>query len=165
MAVTQIKAANLTVEGIGYLGRVDEVTLPVLEMNVGEHRGIGMDAPMPIDLGMNMLTLGFTTSGPDFGLTKLFGKHIQARIEAVLEGASTGVPAFVQVIAGGRMTMADMQAWAFSGELSPSAYTMSLDYYSLIDNGIKIVEIDVPGGIRFLDGFDALAEARALLGI
>jgi len=165
MSVTVIKGANLTVEGIGYMGDINEITLPPLAMNVAEHRAMGMDAPMPVDLGMEMLQLTFMTSGPDFGLHRLFGKRIQARISAVLEGTLTAVKSVVQIVAGGRLTSADLQTWNMAGELSPMSCQMSLDYYLVTVNGIKNVEIDVPGGIRFVDGFDALAEVRSLLGV
>ena len=163
--VTQIKGALLTVEGIGYLGTIDEVTLPALSMNVGEHRAMGYDAPVPIDLGMEMLTAQFTVSGPDFGLTKLFGKQVTSRLSAVLEGSRSGIKSIVQATMGGKMTMADMQTWSFQGELSPMQVTVGLDYYMLTVDNLKICEIDVAGGIRFFDGFDALSEVRSLLGI
>jgi hypothetical protein len=163
--VTQIKGAILTVEGRGFMGMVDEVTLPSLAMNVGEHRAMGYDAPVPIDLGMEMLSAQFTMSGPDFGLAKLFGKNVTARMETVLEGSRSGVRSLVSITMGGKMTMVDMQSWSFQGELSPMQVTMGLDYYMLSVDGLKITEIDVPGGVRFFDGFDALAEVRGLLGV
>lgn len=164
-ALNTIRGAELSIEGRGYMGTVDEVTLPALNMQVGEHRAMGYDAPMPVDQGMEMLTSQFTISGPDLALVRLFGKDITARLSVVLEGQQTALKALVVAVMGGKMTSTDFQAWTFAGELSPMVATMTLNYYQLSIDGVVVCEIDVPGGVRAIDGFDALSEVRGLLGV
>ena len=52
-----LKNFNLFVDGRGYAGRVDEITLPKLTIKTEEFQGAGMSAPVEIDLGMEKLEM------------------------------------------------------------------------------------------------------------
>ena len=68
-----LKNFNLFVDGRGYAGRVDEITLPKLTIKTKEFQGAGMSAPVEIDLGMEKLEMDMTFSEYDPELFKLFG--------------------------------------------------------------------------------------------
>ena len=55
-----LKNFNLNVQGQGFAGLCDAVRLPDLRIKIDEHRAGGMDAPIPIDLGMEKIEIGFT---------------------------------------------------------------------------------------------------------
>ena len=59
-----LKNFNAFVDGRGYAGRIDEISLPKLSIKTEEHRAGGMDIPVAIDMGMEKLEaeLTFSTS-------------------------------------------------------------------------------------------------------
>ncbi|BGI52444.1 MAG: hypothetical protein HamCj_07970 [Candidatus Hamiltonella defensa (Ceratovacuna japonica)] len=60
MFSTTLKNMNLYIDGKGYAGVIEEITLPKLTLKSEEFRGGGMDAPIKIDMGMEHLETGFT---------------------------------------------------------------------------------------------------------
>ncbi|GHT98386.1 hypothetical protein FACS1894126_3800 [Alphaproteobacteria bacterium] len=55
-----LKNFNVFVDGRGYAGRVEEVSLPKLSLKTDEFLAGGMDAPIEIDLGMEKLEADLT---------------------------------------------------------------------------------------------------------
>jgi Phage tail tube protein FII len=53
---------NVFVDGRGYAGKIDEITLPKLTIKTDEYRAGGMDIPINIDMGMEKLEADFTFS-------------------------------------------------------------------------------------------------------
>ncbi len=47
-----LKNFNVTVDGCGYAGRINKIILPTLTIQTEEHRAVGMDTPIDIDLDM-----------------------------------------------------------------------------------------------------------------
>lgn len=68
-----LKNFNVFVDGRGYAGKIDEVTLPKLTIKTEEYRAGGMDIPINIDMGMEKLEAEFTFSEYDSELFRLFG--------------------------------------------------------------------------------------------
>ena len=60
MIPRKLKHFNLFVDGRGYAGKIEELTLPKVTIKAEEFRAGGMDAPMEIDLGMEKLEAEFT---------------------------------------------------------------------------------------------------------
>ena len=50
-----LKNFNLFIDGRGYAGKCDEVNPPKLNIKSEEYRAGGLDAPIPIDMGMEKL--------------------------------------------------------------------------------------------------------------
>ncbi len=68
-----LKNFNLFVDGRGYAGRVQEVTLPKLALKTEEFQMGGLDTPVQIDVGMEKLESEFTLSEYDPFVIKMFG--------------------------------------------------------------------------------------------
>ncbi|GFR20643.1 phage tail tube protein FII [Trichonephila clavata] len=68
-----LKNFNVFVDGRGYAGKIDEVTLPKLTIKTEEYRAGGMDIPINIDMGMEKLEAEFTFAEYDSELFRLFG--------------------------------------------------------------------------------------------
>lgn len=68
-----LKNFNAFVDGRGYAGRIDEISLPKLSIKTEEHRAGGMDIPVAIDMGMEKLEAELTFSEYDPELFRLFG--------------------------------------------------------------------------------------------
>ena len=85
-----LKNFNLFVDGRGYAGRVDEITLPKLTIKTEEFQGAGMSAPVEIDLGMEKLEMDMTFSEYDPELFKLFGLTNGSEVAFTIRGALEG---------------------------------------------------------------------------
>ena len=80
---------QLSVDGVGYAGRVTELTLPTLTIATEEYRAGGLDAPVEIDMGMEALTASFTLAEYDLDVLKRFGLYNQNDVEVTARGAGT----------------------------------------------------------------------------
>lgn len=68
-----LKNFTAFVDGRGYAGRIDEISLPKLAIKTEEYRGGGMDIPVSIDIGMEKLEAELTFAEYDSELFRLFG--------------------------------------------------------------------------------------------
>lgn len=164
-----IKNMNLFVDGVGYLGEIDEVTLPTLARKMDEHRGGGMDAPIDIDMGQEKLEAEFKAKGQIFELLDHYGicdpSGLRLRFTGAVENDSSacGVDT-MEVIMLGRYNELSTDT-VKPGEPSPSNYKLSLGYYKLTVNDQDKIEIDPANFIFKVNGVDRLAEQRKALGI
>jgi len=168
MALTAIlKNFNLFVDGRGYAGNCEEVTLPKLTIKTDEFRGGGMDAPLKIELGMEALECSFSLTSYDANIPKLVGlapgnsKPLTFRGSVVSEDG-TEVPVIINVT--GNITELDYGSWK-PGDKATIKGTVALSYYKHTINGEVIHEIDVPNMIRTVNGTDQLKQTRANLGM
>lgn len=160
------KNMNLFVDGKGYAGKIEEVTLPKLTIKTDEYRGGGMDAPIEIDLGMEKLEASFTVNEYDptifmaFGL--LPGNLVNITARGALDQGGEIVPVVANMVGGWKEL--DMGSWKV-GEKASSKVSISCRYYKLIVNNIPTVEIDIPNMVRSIGGTDQLAETRAAIAL
>jgi len=169
MAIASVlKDCNLFVVGKGYAGKVDEINLPKLTIKMDEYRAGGMDAPTEIDMGMEKLESDFTLGEFDADVLKLFGVQIGSaqsfRAMGSITNPSDGTASPVVVLLRGRVKESDMGTWK-PGEAAKHKVTLSVNYYKYTQGGIDLVEIDVEGMKRIINGVDQLAQTRVNLGI
>ena len=81
---------NVFVDGRGYAGKIDEVTLPKLTIKTDEYRAGGMDIPVNIDMGMEKLEADFTFAEYDSELFRLFGLINGNSVALTLRGGMQG---------------------------------------------------------------------------
>ena len=153
------------VDGRGYLGQVMEVVPPTLTVSTEEHRGAGMDAPVEIDMGMEVLTAELTFSEYAPEVLQLWGIS-QSQIPLTLRGAVQADGA-VQALAlrlRGYFKGLDPGTWK-PGESTECKLTATLRYYALEIDGRTQIEIDVDNLVRRIGGVDQLAAQRRALGL
>lgn len=159
-----LKDFNLFIDGEGYIGRAEEVTLPVLEMNTDEYRGAGMDAPIDIDVGLNKLRVSLSLKDFDDRVHRVFAKPelpITVRGEIQAQGEpSRAVLAQMR----GMFTKVDPGTWQ-TGSPGKLAGEGTLTFYKLTINGREAAYIDIMNTVRRIDGVDHLADRRAILGL
>jgi uncharacterized protein len=157
---------NIMIDGRGYAGRADEVTLPTLALTTESHRAGGMDAPLDIDMGMEAMELSVTLSDYDEAVISGFGL-LGASIPLVVRGAiqrqgEAAQPVVIKCTAG----LKSRNVGSFGpGTKQATTLTYSLRKYSEAINGVEYVKIDVENMIRVINGVDQLASQRAALGI
>jgi P2 family phage contractile tail tube protein len=159
----------LFVDGDRYVGKIDELKLPQLEIVEEDFRAGGMDAPMPLDMGMNALKAEFTVSGVDRGVLSRFGLELGLRSVVTARGAlqdpATGLVKPVVATMGGNVRKIDPGSWK-AGERATIVVGMSLLHYKLTHTipGLPLIEIDVINGARIINGVDQLIGIRAAIG-
>ena len=161
-----LKAMNLYVDGKGYAGRVEEVTLPKLTLKTEEYRAGGMDAPIEIDLGMEKLECEFTLNEYDplimvaWGLVP--GNMVSITLRGGFEQDGKTSAIWVQLI--GSWKELDMGTWK-PGEKAALKTQVSARYYGLLIDKLPVVLIDIPNMKRVISGIDKLAELRTAIGL
>lgn len=167
-AASQIlKNFNLFVDGRGYAGNVDEATLPNLAILVEDYRAGGMDAPVPIDMGMEALEASFRLSKFDRDVLALFGVSTGANVPFVLRGALESLDGSVQaVVVTMRGTIKAIETDALSpGTKAGQLFTLGLTAYRYEQDGVVVHDIDILNMTRVINGVDRLAAIRGAIGL
>ena len=163
-----LKNFNVTVDGRGYAGRVDECLLPKLTIQTEEHRAGGMDAPIEIDMGMEKLEAELTFAEYDHELFRLFGLVNGAAVKITLRGAiqadGRGETEAVVVNLRGAFKELDAGTWQ-AGDKATLKCMIAARYYKLTINDDKLIEIDTVNMKRIINGTDQLETIRKAIGI
>lgn len=161
-----LKNFSVYVDGRGYAGRVDEITLPKLTIKTEEFQGAGMSAPVEIDMGMEKLEMDLTFSEYDPEIFKLFGltngKEIAFTIRGALQGTEDTSPVVINV--RGYFKDMDFDSWK-PAEKASLKCSVACNYYKLTINGVVLIEVDPVNMIRNVNGIDQFSEIRQALQI
>lgn len=161
-----LKNFNLFVDGNGFAGLVEEVTLPKLNLKMTDLYNGGMDAPIDLEMGMEKLECSFTLSEYNPDVIKQFGLRDGAQVSLSMRGGlddESGVKPVVVNLTGAWKEL-DMGGWK-AGEKAPLNANVTLRYYKLAIDSQDLIEVDVTNMVRIIDGTDQLAEMRAAIGL
>lgn len=162
-----LKNMALYVDGRGYAGNVETLTLPKLTMKTEEFRNGGMDAPIEVELGMEKLEAEFTLTRFDRETLTLFGLAQGQNIPLTVRGAiesDDGALLSVIVNLQGFVREVDFGSWQ-PGEKATLKLMVALRYYKLTHGPNVVHEIDIPNMVRKINGVDQLALTRTALGL
>jgi P2 family phage contractile tail tube protein len=162
-----LKNMALFVDGRGFAGNVEELTLPKLTLKTEEFRNGGMDAPIEVEMGMEKLESEFTLTRFDKNVLKLFGLAPGQLTPLTIRGAvisDDGTQTAVVVNIQGIVREMDPGNWK-PGEKATLKIMMALRYYKLTHGGDVVHEIDIPNMVRTIGGVDQLSAVRSALGI
>lgn len=162
-----LKNFNLYVDGRGYAGNIDEVTLPALTIVEEDYRAGGMDAPVGIDMGMEKLEASFKLSKFDRDVLAQFGVAPGAAVPFILRGALESLDGTVQAVV---VTMLGKIRSIETDTITPGAkaaqtFTLSLQAYRYQQDGVIVHDIDVLNMVRIVNGVDRLAAIRDAIGL
>ncbi|WP_250294800.1 phage major tail tube protein [Wolbachia endosymbiont of Oedothorax gibbosus] len=163
-----LKNFNVFVDGRGYAGRIDEITLPKLTIKTEEYRAGGMDIPISIDMGMEKLEADFTFSEYDTELFRLFGlingNSVALTLRGGMQGSGSNDIEAVIINLRGIFREFDFGSWK-PAEKATLKCTVAAHYYKLTIGGNELIEIDAVNTIRKINGVDQMALLQAVLGI
>lgn len=168
MIPRKLKHLNLFVDGRGYAGKIDTLTLPVLSRNMEEARYGGMNAPMEFDMGMEKLEATIVIAEYDVELFRLWGLTDHAGVALRMKGSTQAddgsgvIP--VEVVQRGRWRTLNAGDWK-AAEATTLTAEIALSYYEYISDKVSEIKIDVANMIEVVGGVDRLAEHRAAIGI
>ena len=157
-----VRNCNLFVEGKGYAGKSEELTLPKLTLKTEEIKAAGMDVPLEIDMGMEKIEASFDLHGYSPDVLKLWGLTDGKAPKLLFKAAQqemNGKVVPIVVDMQGMVKEVDMGAWK-PGERAKTKFTVNLKYYKLSVGDKIIYEIDVLNMIRNINGKDQLKEIR-----
>jgi P2 family phage contractile tail tube protein len=163
-----LKNFAVFVDGRGYAGKVEEITLPKLTVKTEEYRAGGMDVPITIDMGMEKLETDMTFSDYDSEIFKLFGIISGNLVALTLRGAlqepdkTDAIPVVLHL--RGTIRELDFGTWK-AAEKATLKMAMDLRAYKLTYNNVDAIEIDAENMIRKINGTDQLATFRTALGL
>lgn len=156
-----LKNYNLFVDGQGFAGLMDEVTLPTLALQIEDHRAGGMDASMPIDMGMENLELGFTCAEHSPAIFRQFGLSDQNAVALVFRGALADNETVIPYVITCKGMYTEISGASVSaGDKVPLESTVRCNYYKLSHNGQDLIEVDILNMVRRINGVDQLAAIR-----
>jgi len=161
-----IKNFNLTVQGVGFVGLVTNVTLPSLTIVTDEHRAGGMDAPIMLDMGMEGLEMSFEIAEQNPDIIRQFGLNAQNGVQLIFRAAmqnDTVTTPYV-IVARGMITNLELGDVTV-GEKNSMTVTLSLRYLKIMENNIQLIMIDVDNMKRVIAGIDELQAERDAIGL
>ena len=166
MLPRHLRNFNVMIDGFGFAGRADEVTLPTLSIATEEHRAGGMDSPVDVDMGMELMELSVVISDYDESIISgfgLLGPGVPVTLRGAIQRQGEAAQAVVVKMLGG---LKSREVGAFSvGGKQTTTLTYSVRKYSEAINGVEYVNIDVENMVRVINGVDQLASQRAAIGL
>ena len=164
-----LKNFNLFIEGEGYAGRVEELTLPKLSRKMEEYRGGGFNGDIEIDLGMEKLEMEFTLREysravlDQWGICDAAGIGLRFLGAAVRDDSGCETDS-IEVVIRGRWRELDFDS-AKAGEMNTLKVMVAATYYKYLVNGDEVIEIDHLNMIEKVNGQDRLEEQRQALSL
>lgn len=161
------KNFNLFVDGTSYAGQVDEVTPPKLTLKTEEYRAGGMNTPVKLGMGTEVMDADFTMVAFDRKVLALFGiaegQFVQFTLRENLESYDgTATPVIHSM--RGKITEFD-QGTVKAGDKPAIKVALNLSYYKLQHGDVVVQEVDAVNMIHIVNGVDIMATQRANLGI
>lgn len=166
MLPRHLRNFNVMIDGRGYAGRADSVTLPSMEITTEEHRAGGMDMGVEVDMGMNVMEMTIVLSDYDeevitgFGI---LGAGIPVRLMGAIQRQGEEAQS-VQIRCLASLKMREPGEFAV-GQKQTTTLTYTVRKYAEVINGREMVNIDAENMIRVINGVDQLASQRAAIGL
>lgn len=161
-----LKKSQLFVDGKGYLGIADEVTLPKITVKTREVTS-GFQAPVELDVGqLEKLEGSMTLLEYNSDAMKLLGGWDDKTVGVTIRGAiqaQGNAPQPVVVSLQGFFKEVDMGNWK-DGEEAKLTLQYAVQKYKLEINGEVIYDIDLYNDKRIVNGRDQMALLRAAIG-
>lgn len=162
-----LKNFSLFVDGRGLAGTVSTLTLPTITTKMEEFRGGGMDAPVEIDMGMEILETSFELFDYEENVLSLYGLANGAATQVTARGAlrrdgDAAVPMVVNMT--GVIKEMDPGDWQ-AGEQTSMTCSMALRYLKITIGGREVIEVDKVNMIRRINGVDQLESIRQAIGV
>ena len=161
-----LKNFNLFLEGEGYLGKVEEVTLPNLTWKIEEFQGGGMIAPLSARMGLEKLSTSFVIKSFETKALKCIGGANQNNLSLTFRGALSDADGVRHIRCEMRGIASSIETAAIKvGESSAITFNMDLSYIKFLENNQNIYEIDIKNHVFKTGDVDYLADERKALGI
>ncbi len=147
---------------------VKSLTPPALTAQIGNYQSSWMDAPIPVDNGMQAMQLEYKVDC-DASVLGLFGMisgaNTRAQVRRTYRGTDRVLHTWVEEFEGIIGTITPDESSNDSKENVGMSVTMNLSYYKLTIDGAEIYEIDPLNLIRSVNGTNQLADEKSALNL
>jgi P2 family phage contractile tail tube protein len=166
MSGSVLRIFNLSVDGRGYAGEVENVTPPKLTIKTEDDRSGGRDAPRKLDVGMEALECSFMLKKFDTDVLSMFGLISGSDVPLTLRGGVDQAGETVPVVINlrGKFTELDEGEWQ-AGKKVEMKCAVACNYYKRTVGGKVVHEIDVDNAIRVVNGVDQMKAFRDAAGL
>ena len=168
MAEQFLRDFTLSIPGRGVVGECPRVTPPVLQVIREDVHVAGRDAPIRLPVGIEPLVMSFEITGVNADMLGLWGLSSGDGASVILRGAVAdegGALKSVEIEVTGEADKIDSGTWERRKVGMTMVEMSDITYFKRTDDGETSIEIDIPNGIRIVNGVDQLAEQRRLIGI
>lgn len=156
-----IRNYNLIIDGFGFAGIVDMVSLPTLQIKRDEHRAGGLDVSTQIDLGMEKIEIKAQLAEHSPVVFRQFGLYDGQAVSCVFRGAKADDKTVEPYVVTCRGSYYEINPGEIKqGERTTLSFTIHCRYFKLEMNGVSLIEIDVDNMKRIINGVDQLAAIR-----
>jgi len=168
--VNKVTNANIYLDGISYMGRAEEISLPDVAPKMVDHKGLGMvgESELPAGLQKMSAKIKWNAIYPDVmakthNVFQALRLQIRTSIETYENGSRVAqVPCVIFLTAipkkAGGLVFKPQDNVEREDEFNVTAYAMEI-------NGEEIIDVDVMANIWRVNGVDQLAQYRANLGL
>lgn len=156
---------NAHLDGISYMGKVSEATLPQLQIKTEAHRGAGMEGEVAQDMGLNAMQVSLTFAEWVFPAYELFGTQQEIVLRPFSTVARPNVnDAWIFTTFG--LISASEPGGLKSGEGSMLKVTQEVRRLKIEHQTEGVmVNIDLEKAIRIVGGVDQSKEIRKAMGL
>ncbi len=168
--VNKVTNANVYFDGVSYMGRAEEVTLPDVQPKMVDHKGLGMVGELELPAGLQKMSMKIKWNGiyPDV-MKKTHDCYTAIRlmlrtsVDTFEGGSRTGqAPCVIYVTVipkkAGGLGFKPQENVDREDEFNVTAYKMEIDDEEIID-------IDIMANVWRVNGVDQLATYRDNLGV
>lgn len=170
LEVKKLTNGNLYVNGVSFLGKTEEVTLPTISFKTVEHKALGMHGSIKLPTGVDNIEVkckwSSITRESHIITANPFVEHSFQLRSSLDAYDSTGRVSQESYVVHFRGKSSDIPNGAFKQHDNVEAEsTFNCSYIKLEIAGNVVYEIDVMANIHKVDGVDLLATYRANLGV
>lgn len=168
--INKVTNANVYLNGVSYMGRAEEITLPDVAPKMVDHKALGMVGELELPGGLSKMGMKIKWNAiyPDVmkqthDVYKAMRLMIRASVETFENGSRVAqIPAVIYVTAipkkAGGLSFKPQDNVEREDEFNVTAYKLEID-------GEEIVDIDIMANVWRVNGVDQLATYRANLGL
>lgn len=168
--INKVTNANIYLDGVSYMGRAEEVTVPDIQPKMVDHKALGMVGELELPAGLQKMSakIKWNAIYPD-AMKKTHDVYsslrlmVRGNVETYENGSRTGqTPAVVYMTAipkkAGGLTFKPQDNVEREDEFNVTAYKLEID-------GEEIIDIDIMANVWRVNGVDQLATMRVNLGV
>lgn len=167
--INKVTNTNVYVDGVSFLGRAEEITLPQVKQKMSDHKGLGLAGSLELPSGIDKLEckIKWASLYPEV-LKKAANpfKPVPLQVRTSLETyTGQGRTAEVPVVVYLTVSCKEFPLGAYKHH-DPAEFETnhSCSYVKLVVDGEEILEIDVFANIYKVDGMDLLETYRKNIG-
>lgn len=170
LEINRLTNALLWIDGKNYLGKAEEVNLPVPKYKMSEHKALGLQSIMEYYSGIEKMEMKIKMNAPYKDLLKACGNPlktlkmmVRASLESYQSGSRNNEEAYVVYVSA---RAKDFPMGNFKQndnvelEMNFAVFAVKLEI-----GGEKIFEIDTEANIFIVGGVDVMAQYRKNLGL